>query len=525
MVASVFELRQGVDMPKTIAELYESASDAMLARGGVVSAEVRALLEAVFFEAHVKAARVITEVQLLRAALGKFAPEGTLEELDRELASPFTEFTGRAGKGHYVEVVKQKWKGQRGVISADDGSRNPYIVTFDDGSKTDWLYPQELKSSGFDQAAFMAKVDAEHMPALTTALTTAVKALPTEAREAVRAVRERVARDGLPLLSLLQAEPLEMQSSHLSFQEYFAASAICSGKYRLPEGLPPPWQLPAFWANVVKLGGEMGATFGEGLRQAAGLGATLDLEGKLGGHQLTACAAVAQMARGLTSLDLSGNKLGAGEAKVVAAGLAVSGSLSRLLIGRNAIGDKGCIVLAEAMQQNDSCKIEELSLSHNQIGVAGAKSLAAMIAVRRSLSSIDLSENYGGPEFGKAIAVGIRDSRSLNVVDTRKNDIDGEAAKELAAAVLAISSMVTFGGVPIKELRTNALTTLDLSHMALGPTEAIVLAGLLPVSRSLAVADLRFNQQFQKFDTECDDARCHCQGEEDLALRYHSGPN
>ena len=37
MVASVFELRQGVDMPENISGLYETASEAMLARGGVTS--------------------------------------------------------------------------------------------------------------------------------------------------------------------------------------------------------------------------------------------------------------------------------------------------------------------------------------------------------------------------------------------------------------------------------------------------------------------------------------------------------
>ena len=40
MVASVFEIRTGVGMPETIAELYESTSDAMLGRGGVVSKRV-----------------------------------------------------------------------------------------------------------------------------------------------------------------------------------------------------------------------------------------------------------------------------------------------------------------------------------------------------------------------------------------------------------------------------------------------------------------------------------------------------
>ena len=91
-------------------------------------------------------------------------------------------------------------------------------------------------------------------------------------------------------------------------------------------------------------------------------------------------------------------------------------SLTRLLIGSNHIGDEGCITLAEAMQQNDSCKIEELSLSRNGIGVAGSKSLATMIAVRRSLSSINLSGNDLGVESAKALAPAIRDSRSLSQV-------------------------------------------------------------------------------------------------------------
>ena len=37
MVASVFELRQGIDMPRTVNKLYETASEAMLSRGGVAA--------------------------------------------------------------------------------------------------------------------------------------------------------------------------------------------------------------------------------------------------------------------------------------------------------------------------------------------------------------------------------------------------------------------------------------------------------------------------------------------------------
>ena len=53
--------------------------------------------------------------------------------------------------------------------------------------------------------------------------------------------------------------------------------------------------------------------------------------------------------------------------------------------------------------------------------------------------------------------------------------------------------MVTFGHVPVKELRADALTTLDLSNKKLGLAEAHVLAGLLPVSHSLASIDISQN--------------------------------
>eukprot|EP00900_Chrysochromulina_parva_P027515 jgi/Chrpa1/9398/Chrysochromulina_OHIO_Genome00015588-RA len=207
MVASVFEIRKGLGMPKTVAELYASASDAMLARGGVVTEEVRTLLEVVFFEAHVAQARVITDVQLLRAVLGAFAPPGTLADLDAKMAkNPFQTFEGRPEKGHYVELLDGERKGQRGVIVEDDKSDTPYMVKLADGATTGWLYPKKLASSGLDEAACRTHMDAERLPALDGA----VQALRDEERAAVAQVRERVGQDRLPLLSLLQVEPLQM---------------------------------------------------------------------------------------------------------------------------------------------------------------------------------------------------------------------------------------------------------------------------------------------------------------------------
>ena len=108
-------------------------------------------------------------------------------------------------------------------------------------------------------------------------------------------------QDKLPLLSLLQVEPLQLQSSHLSFQEYFAARAICEGGARL-SGVPP-WQWPAWWSNTVKIGSEMGDVFGKGLLRASGVdGDSLDLAQKLGGDRPTVLGVLTAVAGSLTSL-------------------------------------------------------------------------------------------------------------------------------------------------------------------------------------------------------------------------------
>jgi len=82
----------------------------------------------------------------------------------------------------------------------------------------------------------------------------------------------------------------------------------------------------------------------------------------------------------------------------------------------------------------------------------------------------------------------------LTNLDTRGNGISGEAAQQLAAAVLASAPLEVFGEVPLKELRADALTELDLSNKNLGPAEGIVLAGLLKVNAVLTSLDVGYNQ-------------------------------
>jgi len=69
-------------------------------------------------------------------------------------------------------------------------------------------------------------------------------------------LQDLVLRDRLPLVRLLQAEPLQMQAFHLAFQEYYAMRAICGG------ATLPNFGWSAWWTNAVLMGVQVGDEFG-----------------------------------------------------------------------------------------------------------------------------------------------------------------------------------------------------------------------------------------------------------------------
>ena len=331
MVISIFQSKQYVTesaMPTTITELYETASRAMLERvdrkerGAAASAaavpHLTSLLEATFFEAHAAEVRTFGDEQLNRAALALFAPDKL-----KELGGPKTE-------------------------DARQRSRVLEMFSFDELQEIrDKLKLSIQRSSKIALIYRILKTEKEKTLYLN--LDVACNMLPAEAKEALRAVRERVAQDRLPLLSLLEAEPLQMQSSHLSFQEYFAVRAICTGKHRLPRG-SLPWKWGPFWSNVVKLGRENGTVFSDGLLLAAGVECKeLNLCRQLGGDRPTVLPVVCALMGSLRVLNLSNNKLGPEGGATVSKALNFSGSLTSLNLYQNQIGDIGGVAIAEAL--------------------------------------------------------------------------------------------------------------------------------------------------------------------------------
>lgn len=124
----------------------------------------------------------------------------------------------------------------------------------------------------------------------------------------------------------------------------------------------------------------------------------------------------------------------------------------------------------------------------------GGVAIAAALAINTSLTVLSLRLNDIGPEGGVALASALRFNASLTELDTRRNDrISGNSAEQLSVAVLGSSSLLKFSAVPMRELRADELTVLDLSTKDLGPTEARVLGGLLVANTSLTDLNLHFN--------------------------------
>ena len=83
-------------------------------------------------------------------------------------------------------------------------------------------------------------------------------------------------------------------------------------------------------------------------------------------------------------------------------------------------------------------------------------------------------------------------SRALNSLDLCYNNLGG-ASKTIAQAVLQHPTMEVFCNIPMKKMREDSLTKLDLSRKGIGAHGAMVIAPLLEFSRALKSANLDYN--------------------------------
>lgn len=410
MIINLFERRDSSDMPATVSALYETASTAMLqcvnrrervdtAASVAMMPHLESLLEATFLRTHAAERRLIKEDCIMEAALQLGAPEllATLQ---------WPAFRGRLRVGHTVRLLRGPRCGDVGILSKDTRSNlvngkapsSPFKVKFTDSTTSSWLKESDLSSSGLDQVAFDARFGGEGK---SRALKRAIEKLPVNLKAAVEALKSRVMQDQLLLLRLLHSEPLQMEASHLSFQEYYAARAIYSGQ---PLPGQPPWRWSVWWANALRLGKEFGPGFGRGLVASchpAVLSDKLDLVGQLGGHRQTSLAAVAEMMlSGVSSIDLSSNKITPSELQIIVSAVSSSSTLSVLTLSNNPLRDEGISMLAAALPES---RLSALNLFCTGIKEHGAAALTAAIAHAGSLTRLNLQYNALRADSKKAL--------------------------------------------------------------------------------------------------------------------------
>ena len=104
-----------------------------------------------------------------------------------------------------------------------------------------------------------------------------------------------------------------------------------------------------------------------------------------------------------------------------------------------------------------------------------------------SLSCVQLNLSYNklGPEGAKVLAPALAASASLTSLDVCYNKISGDGASQLSSAVLGNTKIEVFNEMPIKEMRADSLTELDLRKKSIGVEGGMVVAGLLPIMGSV----------------------------------------
>ena len=233
-------------------------------------------------------------------------------------------------------------------------------------------------------------------------------------------------------------------------------------------------------------------------------------EGAYTAEGITAIANALKVTASVTSLSTAYNRItGDGAQQLASAVLAkptlenFSGiplkklradSLTALNLSEKGLGVPEAMVLADLLR-SVSASVTSVNVLSNQLDVDSADLLLKVKAEKPNLrtlcgltheeTELDFRHKGLGPGDAKLLAPEISVIAPVTSLSTAYNNISGDGARQLASAVLAKPTLETFSGIPLKEVRADSLTTLDLSNKGLGVAEAMVLADLLPVMASV----------------------------------------
>lgn len=314
-------------------------------------------------------------------------------------------------------------------------------------------------------------------------------------------VEDRVKKGRLPLLAwFAEGQTDTFRFAHLTFQEFLCAEQ-CLQRSLQNEDFILEWRelvcadgadqifTRGWWQQVLQMYCDLATSSGAKTRSGR------DLDTFMGETLL-------RLGEGEnTALEFS--RVNDSNVLTLASMLRCSGSLQDLEL-RGGLGSPGCV----ALEGLELCRLRCLRLSHNEIGPAGCKSIAAfMESGRAPLEELDLANNIicqGEPKgdmppsssrnprtghydsylrdlqgLSSLLSV-ICKSSTLRTLDFRGNFLDLEAGRLLIDAVLANEGLESVSGVPIKELRSGNLTELEFvgrSFFMTAPAERFFATG------------------------------------------------
>ena len=230
-----------------------------------------------------------------------------------------------------------------------------------------------------------------------------------------------------------------------------------------------------------------------------------------------------------TRLSFAGVQWGDAEAAALAVLLPKYVQLTALDVSENEIGGDGARQLAAAVLAHPKIRVfsqipiekmradslTELELWAKDIGIEGGLVVAAVLHGMSKLTVLKLRGNQLGNEGAVAICDALRESTVSKVheLDVRHNKISGDGARQVATAVLANNKIETFNTIPVKDMRADLFTVLDLRNQGLGDNGGLgieggmVLAGLLPCMGKLTKLNVQDTDLGESTIAICDALR------------------
>ena len=224
----------------------------------------------------------------------------------------------------------------------------------------------------------------------------------------------------------------------------------------------------------------------------------------IGKHGIKALTDAFKVHTNLTSLNLSGNSIGNDGAKALADVLKKL-KLTTLNLSSNKINTNGAEALSTMLHKKKYSDFHALSLGHNSIGQRGAIVLADALKNCTSLHTIDICDICIDSKGAMALAGVLRHSRNLHTLDIAQNHLKNEGIMTLADVIkncnklyklnIADNNIDDHGIKAIANAlkKCSNLHMLDVSHNHMGKSGAMALASSIKCWVELQVLDLSYN--------------------------------